>query len=258
MNAEELKIPVRKEKFLWGTLYTASDGGRSDKGLVILCHGFTGDQNEWGRFVKTANQLNIAGFDALTFDFAGSGKNKREPVLLSKQISNLMDVYEWAVSVGYNKLATIGLSFGGITSLFAQSPKRYAAVFWAPGFYLEEALSPVEKFFSKVFGFLFSTKTIKRASKNNDPILVNAQFLKEMDRYDSNGALKESNKPALIIQGTADKTVNAELNYKAINYFPDELDCKLVKVEGATHDFDGEHLDQFIDHSIEWLHKHLN
>ena len=43
--------------------------------VVIICHGFSGDQTEWGRFTKTANEFNKAGFDAVTFDFSGSGKN---------------------------------------------------------------------------------------------------------------------------------------------------------------------------------------
>jgi len=107
--------------------------------VVILAHGFTGDQEEWGRFTKTALEFNKAGFDAVTFDFSGSGKNPREPITLSKQVQDLKDVHIWVKSKGYKKINVLGLSFGGITTLVANLSEIKSTVFWAPAFYLKRA-----------------------------------------------------------------------------------------------------------------------
>ena len=108
--------------------------------FVILCHGLTGDKYEWGRFTKTAKALNEEGFDALIFDFSGSGENERESITLSKQVKDLEDIYTWAKNKGYTRIAVIGLSFGGLTALVAELPGIKTYVFWAPGFYAKEEI----------------------------------------------------------------------------------------------------------------------
>ena len=98
--------------------------------VVILAHGFSGDQTEWGRFTKTALEFNKAGFDVVTFDFSGSGKNPREPITLSKQVQDLKDVYKWVKNKGYVNINVLGLSFGGLTALEANLPELKSTVFW--------------------------------------------------------------------------------------------------------------------------------
>nr|MDO8116396.1 alpha/beta fold hydrolase [Candidatus Sigynarchaeota archaeon] len=117
MVRQELDIPRRAGGTLKAVLFLAgSASGKKGSNLVILCHGFSGDKYEWNRFPMAASSLNSEGHDALIFDFSGSGENPREPVTLSQQVRDLEDVHAWAVGQGYKKTATIGLSFGGITS----------------------------------------------------------------------------------------------------------------------------------------------
>ncbi|MHA1391702.1 MAG: alpha/beta fold hydrolase [Promethearchaeota archaeon] len=86
MEEKRVLIPSGNEKKLHGVIYFALEKNTIDKPpILIMCHGFTGDKYEWGRFPKTAKVLNKEGYDALIFDFSGSGENKREPVNLSKQ-----------------------------------------------------------------------------------------------------------------------------------------------------------------------------
>src|SRR5471032_1034861 len=95
--------------------------------LVILCHGFTGTKTESGRlFVHTARALQKAGINALRFDFMGSGDssgsfNDMSP---NTQIRDALDVLKWGQR-RYQKVAFLGLSFGGGTSICAshQAPK---------------------------------------------------------------------------------------------------------------------------------------
>ncbi|MHA1339323.1 MAG: alpha/beta hydrolase family protein [Promethearchaeota archaeon] len=254
IKVKEFKIEKADGKTLNAKLYKANEPSSS---LIILCHGFTGDQDEWGRFIRAARIFAKEGFDALTFDFTGSGKNPREPVCLSKQVKDLEEVCNWAISQGYESIGTLGLSFGGLTSLVANIPQRKAAVFWAPGFYLKKAMKLKEKMLAYLGLKLMPNKIIKQESLNNEPILITSQFIKEIFETDTNEYLKKFTTPALLVQGTKDDRVKAELNFKAIEYFPKDEHHKLIKVEGADHDFYGEHLDQFIKVSLDWFKKYM-
>ena len=79
-------IPSTTGSDLHSILYTSLDNNHEKNGekppLIILCHGFTGDKYEWGRFPEIAIVCNKEGIDALIFDFSGSGENERIPIRL--------------------------------------------------------------------------------------------------------------------------------------------------------------------------------
>ena len=141
MSVKRLIIPRRNGGLLHAELYSIFEDELDGlPPLVIMCHGGKGDKWEWGRFPKTAEALNKSHFDVLLFDFSGMGENDREPMLVSNQITDLEDVFQWAKNKGYNKISTIGLSLGGLTSLLANLPDRKSAVFWAPGFFMKKII----------------------------------------------------------------------------------------------------------------------
>ncbi|MHA1474968.1 MAG: alpha/beta hydrolase family protein [Promethearchaeota archaeon] len=223
--------------------------------VVILAHGFSGDQTEWGRFTKTALEFNKAGFDVVTFDFSGSGKNPREPITLSKQVQDLKDVHNWVKSKGYVKINVLGLSFGGITTLGANLPELKSTIFWAPAFYFKRAI----KKFHVIMAYLgskFSNKSRLMPSANNEPIMINYDFLKEGRNLDVESALANYSTPSIIIQGDKDESMPYDWNFEAFHYMPQDENHKFVKIEGAGHNFTDTHLDRFIDDSINWLKKY--
>lgn len=223
--------------------------------VVILAHGFTGDQEEWGRFTKTASEFNKAGFDAVTFDFSGSGKNPRETITLSKQVQDLKDVHEWVKSKGYKRINVLGLSFGGITALVANLPEIKATVFWAPGFYVTRAFPKKHIYLMRLIS-RFTNKPRSMPSGNNEPILINFDFMKEALRLDVNKILANYFTPSIVVQGDKDESMRFEWNKEAFQYMPQDEDHKFVKIEGAGHNFEEAHLDQFIENSINWLKKY--
>jgi len=214
--------------------------------LVILCHGFTGDKYEWGRFPKTAKILNKKGYDAIIFDFSGSGENKREPVLLSKQVSDLEDIFHWAKGLNYTKFATIGLSFGGLTTLIANLPVR-TAIFWAPAFYLKQITN----------NSLYSHFPFKFPSTTPPEIYIEEEFIRELKEINTNEHLQKFKTPSLIIHGEINSTVKAELSVKAVGQIPSTVNHKFHLVENADHLFHDEQLEEFIIESIKWLQKYL-
>ena len=223
--------------------------------VVILAHGFSGDQEEWGRFTKTALEFNKAGFDVVTFDFSGSGKNPREPITLSKQVQDLKDVHNWVKSKGYKKINVLGLSFGGITTLVANLLGIKSTVFWAPAFYLKRAFPKKHVFLMRLFS-KFTNKPHSMPSGNNEPILINFDFMKEAIQLDVHKTLANFFTPSIVVQGDRDESMRYEWNIDAFQYMPQDEDHKFVKIEGAGHDFKDANLDLFIENSINWMKRY--
>ncbi len=227
-------------------LYETSIKTTKSPPLIIFCHGFTGDKYEWGRFPKTAKNLNEKGYDAIIFDFSGSGENKREPVLLSKQVSDLEDIFNWAKGLNYTKFATIGLSFGGLTALITNLPVQ-AAIFWAPAFYIKQITNNP----------LFNHFPFKLPSAAPPEIYIEEEFILELKEIDIDEYLRKLKIPSLIIHGDLDSAVKPELSEKALGHMPSTIGHKLHLVKNANHLFNDEQLEEFIEESSKWLQKYL-
>ena len=250
MYSEKLLISTRDGYQLHADYYKKDSGSRSDV-LVILCHGFTGDRSEWGRYEKTASSCVGSGWDAVLFDFSGSGENERIPVTLDNQVRDLEDVAAWGIQLGYSSIVTIGLSFGGITSLIAKVPKRKVAVFWAPAFFFDRIAGNFKK---KLASFLFSLtkKPIKIKTVYIDKTLFEGKW-----NSDPELLLKEFDIPSIIVQGSKDKTVPVSDSQKAFDLMKKDGKHELHIVEGTDHDFNKQYLDEFISVSIDFIKKHL-
>ncbi|TFH26063.1 MAG: alpha/beta fold hydrolase, partial [Promethearchaeota archaeon] len=227
--------------------------------MVILCHGFSGDQHEWGRFPVTAEKLVEQGFSALTFDFSGSGKNIREPITILKQKDDLETVFTWCKSQtpGYAKISVIGLSFGGLTALLADSSERVTTVFWAPAFPIKKKIGFIR--FLIPFARLFGKSHRKINSPNNEPLLMDWTFITAVNQLNITKKLKEFSGSCLLLQGDADTEIVPKYSRKAFkllssqNQIDKQNPREYHEIAGATHDFKDEHLTQFIEPTIEWL-----
>lgn len=233
-----------------------SENKSEKNGLIILCHGFPGDKYEWNRFLKTSIELNRVGLDSLIFDFSGYGENPREPILFSKQIHDLEDVYNWAVVNNYENISLIGLSLGGLTCLYANLTDVRTYIFWAPAFLIQKILSKALLRIIRVLKILKIKQLKVRSSGVGKRLIVNMNFIKELLSLNPIQKLREIKRPTLIIQGTADKTVKPKFSRIAFEYISDDIDHKLIEIAGATHDFSKEYLKRFFDFSIDWLRQY--
>jgi pimeloyl-ACP methyl ester carboxylesterase len=153
------------------------------------------------------------------------------------------------------------LSLGGLTLLTTPLKALKSMVFWAPAFYLKKAMKKWQILLGKFARVFFPNKIIKQGNSQDpsiEPVLINSHFISEIHSVNSNDYLMKLNTPVLLVQGTADNQVKAELNYSALEYIPKDIPHKLHKVEGATHDFSGKYLDEFIAVSIDWLKQYLD
>ncbi len=255
MTEIEIRIPRSDGGELNGILYENSNSEVKSP-LIIMCHGFTGDKFEWGRFSRTAEVLSENGYDTILFDFSGSGKNERIPILLSDWILNLEDVYAWVKKKGYNSIASIALSLGGLTALLAKLPEIKTIVFWAPAIGIPPYFRILAKFLSPLMRVLKKTP-IQRNSLNNEDVSIDYRFLKEIGNIRFNKYLKDFSTPSMIIQGDVDTTVKPKWNISAFSKMPQDNQHQLILVHEADHNFCDNHLEEFIDHSVKWFKKYL-
>jgi len=253
MEEKRVLIPSVNDNKLHGVLYFALEENPLNRPpILIMCHGFTGDKYEWGRFPETAKALNKEGYDVLIFDFSGSGENKREPINVTKQANDLEGVCNWVKNQGYSKIAVLGLSFGGQTLLKASLSGIITYIFWAP-FFLLHTTEDHADWFKDIAKGPVEIPT----SGDYEPIIIDMSFMTEVAKFRVRTALKKLNLPTLIIQGTLDESVPLELTKKAFNLMPQDENHKLVEVQDATHDFVEEHLEIFIRETVNWLKKYF-
>jgi uncharacterized protein len=257
MVMNKMTIPARDGEPLHATWHETVESTGNRNPVVILCHGFTGNREEWGRFPAMADALADAGIDAIAFDFTGSGENARKPVSLARQVDDLVDVFAWAKQQGYDRIGTLGLSFGGLTSLLAPLPERTVAVFWAPAFRMKSALGN-----ARLILKLFSSRITGRQRKinaANGALIVNASFYDGILKSEAlvKPTLQQLAIPTLIVQGLADRTVRPARTRAAFNLMPVDEQHKLVEIPGAGHGFDGDQLASCVSESCAWFRQYL-
>jgi len=256
MIEKRVLIPNVNRNDLHGVHYITSEEKHEsnlDKPpILIMCHGFTGDKYEWGRFPETAKALNKEGYDVLIFDFSGSGENKREPITLSKQANDLENVYNWVQDQGYSRIALLGLSYGGLTALKANLPGIITYIFWAPYFFVHSSEDQTDWFKDLNKG------PVKiPSSGDGEPIVIDLSFMTDFAKFRVKSSLKKLNPPTLIVQGTSDEAVPLDLTRKAFQLLPKDENHKLVEIQNATHDFEAKFLIEFITNTVKWLKKYL-
>ncbi len=238
---EEPLVLRTRHAFLKAVLHRAPG-----KRLVILCHGFTGTKTESGRlFVQTARALSKAGLNALRFDFAGSGDSSGDfnQMTPNTQIRDALDVLAWGRR-RYAKIALLGLSFGGATSICAAyqaKPRPDALLTW----------SSVPD-----LGWWRSTPPKGEEPASGNPMIPGKRFYTDRPKIDVPVAYVALDIPRMQIQGDHDLP---EFRERFEAYCPkgDPLVRHLV-IPGADHVFTTwEHRRRVIAESARWLKKQL-
>ena len=240
--SEQPLVIETRHAYLSAVLHKASS-----RRLVILCHGFTGTKCESGRlFVQMARALQKAGLNALRFDFAGSGDSSGDfnQMTPNTQIRDALDV----LAIGqdrYKKVALLGLSFGGGTSICASHQakrKPDALLTWSsvPSFRWWNAEVP--------------TGADKPVAGN--PLMPGRRFYKDRPKVDVPEAYVALKIPRFQIQGDKDIPGFRE-RFTAYCPTNDPLVRHLI-VPGADHVFTTwEHRRRVIAESVRWLKKQL-
>lgn len=227
------------------------------KPVVIFAHGFKGFK-DWGTWSKIGEEITKAGFVFIKMNFSHNGTTIENPLEFGDleafgqnnyeiELDDLDCVLDWINSqdiipksaINTHKISLIGHSRGGGVAIIkaAEDSRIKNLITWASVGTLD---------------WMFKSAMIEKWKTNGVHIIVNGRtkqnmplyyqlyenFKKQEERFDTEKALNNLNKPHLIIQGTKDPAIpvaSAKLHQR---WNPTS---KLVLIEAADHVFDGRH-----------------
>ena len=200
--------------------------------VLMNLHGFGGNKSGYKNLhTQQARVLEANGIACVRFDFYGNGESdgEFEDMTFTGLLEDAEDIYNWVLEQEFTDKEQVilsGHSMGGyVASTMAPKLKPAKLVLQAPGAAmwigaLDRVLAMEEKgiFSADVEGLCFSTT-----------------FNKTMHPYAPFEAAKGYEGPVLLVKGSEDQMVYAEIsdNYKAV--YGDA--CEVVVVEGGNHNF---------------------
>lgn len=248
-NWEKVEYKNDRGLKLAGLLYT----GKKPDTVVVICHGFTGSKEGGGKGVAMAEELGKRGYASLLFDFSGCGESEGDfaDISLTSHIGDIKSSVDFCIGLGFNRVITIGRSFGGTAALcHGGVDDRVAGVSaWAAPAYPARLFS----------GFLEKATETENdlipLSGQEGTVFVKKSFFQDLNSHDVTGkASMISPRPLLIVHGSSDIVVpvrNAEDIFKSAGE-PKEIRI----ISGADHQFTG-HYQEVWKSFFDWLEAYL-
>lgn len=213
---------------------------------VILFHGFTGDKLDPHRiFVKLSRILTGQGLAVIRFDFSGSGESDGDfaEMTFNTEVREAEEILAYArdlPTTDQERIGVIGLSMGGaVASILAgKNPALVKAlVLWSAAgidtmleiYHIKEAQQDIYP-------------RNQRGEIDVDGLWLNHGFYEDLKNWNTYEALRNYQRPVLILHGTEDQTVppaTAEKYQAAL-----AGRAKVVYVAGADHTYNRIHWEE--------------
>ncbi len=251
---KQIIIPTKRERAIIADIsYDESDG--TAKPLVIFCHGYKG-YKDWGAWNLVAEEFYKAGYIFLKFNFSHNGGTIKNPIdfpdlkafgenTYTKEVEDLHTVINWSQSnnsfpVLKNNITLIGHSRGGgIVSIVAKEHQSVSKlVTWAGVSDYATRFPKKEKFQEwKEKGVFY---VVNGRTKQEMPHFFSfyEDFIHNKQRLTIKSAIKQLNKPYLIIHGSADEAVSIKEAEQLKQWSPL---AELEVVENSNHTFGSKH-----------------
>jgi pimeloyl-ACP methyl ester carboxylesterase len=220
--------------------------------IVILCHGFTFNKIEHNRiFVETARALAERQYNALRFDFYGSGDSEGDfaDTLFSSNIQNIIDVVRWCRQQGYGEIALLGISMGAAAAICSvKDVDIHALVTWS-------AVPDMKKLFETKIGPLEALNA-SIDQYEYEGWLIKPAFLHDALKYDIEEELSQITVPKMIVQGTGDDDlfVDGFQRFREIVLPP----AYFMEIPQADHAYQKPaHRRQVIKQTLTWLQRNF-
>jgi len=201
---------------------------------VIFLHGFTGQRIENGfMFVKLSRALAEAGIAAITFDFINSGESDGcfDQMLVTQQLADVLRVTEWAQRqpfVDRARLGLLGFSLGGMLASCASARMD--------SFKSLALLAPTTE--QNICRHAKREGQSDACSITFGPHCLHPKFFDDVITLNSVRDVIKHPRATLVVQGTEDKAVPAEVSQHFIDAMKKaEIQCEVKLIEGADHPF---------------------
>ncbi len=208
---------------------------KSNKDIVILCHGFSSDKNTDSYLKITKNLMEVSTF---RFDFYGHGESGGafENITITEGVDDILCAIKYLKKLGYKRIGLVGNSFGGLCSIMAASKTKELSFL-----ILKAPVSDWEDAQRKSRGEQYLLDWVKNgfvyyeSAKQNKKLRLNVSLYKDFKNNIAYTVADKITIPTLLIHGTEDKSVPFSQSSKLFKLF--QCDKEFVKLTGADHRF---------------------
>lgn len=205
---------------------------------LLFCHGFLGDKT--GSYEARSERVVEEGYNAVRFDFRGSGESDRAFVesTLSSRISDLRAVVDYFDPLQY---ALFGSSFGAKVAFHAAtadiSPETIVA------------RSPVT--YNRSFDAYRHTVETEGSLRFDDDHAIDDRFFDDFERYPFDAVAETLDIPVAIFHGAADESVPIADSFEAAAAL--DTDVCLERFAGEDHRFSPPAERRLRRRTLEWM-----
>ncbi len=203
--------------------------------IVLLAHGFASTKDR-GSYLDLEKRFIEKGIAVFRFDFHGHGESagKFEELTISQAADDILNAILFVKKKGYQKIALVGSSFGGMASILAAAKSKdlFVLALKCPvSDYLGKIISnithsPIQKWKEK--GFMYYT------NKKGEKLKLNYSFFEDAEKAKTYEEAAKITIPTLIVHGDKDKNVPLEQSKKLAKIIKNS---KLEIIKGADHFF---------------------
>ena len=205
---------------------------------LVFCHGFRSDKT--GSYERRCERAAAAGYDAVRFDFRGSGESDRAFVdaTLSSRIADLRAVVEYFDPGSY---VLFGSSFGCKVALHAgaDDPRLSALVGRAPVTY------------NRAFDGYREAVAEAGTLRIDEDHAVDERFFEDFARYEFADVAAAVDVPVAFFHGDEDGSVPLADSLEAAAAL--ETDVLLQKYRGEGHVFSAAAEERLLRQTFDWL-----
>jgi esterase/lipase len=229
----------------------------NSKKIIIMCHGFTADRHENGRFDRIAKALNSEGYNILNFDFSGSGESDNDSINVEKELSDFKSVVHYVKDMGMKKIGAFGHSLGGLVCLKTNLPEIQTMVLTAPVTNKKENYGQRKFTKEQLVEFDekgYATKIRPKDKYFRETIIIDKKIISERENLNQQELLSKIKSPVLIIHGDKDTVIDLQNSKDAMGYL--SKDSKLEILSNDGHDFSINE-NKLISLTKNWFNKYL-
>lgn len=175
--------------------------------IVILIHGFGGDNDEYGLFPAISKKLVRLGYKTYRFNFSGCDKSEGDfaETTISKLVLDLEYIKNYVEKSNPNFKEINSISFSMGNSVVIASQLKFKSYIFMNSF--ENVVSVISKIFPDELNYNGISR--RKSSRGND-ILLNKEFWKNAQSYNYKKLISKVSESKLFITTTKDEVVPVE------------------------------------------------